>query len=182
MTPARFHPTPLDQSNTRCSDSTILPQTRQDISNYRTALAFQVRLLKEQNTTAIKVLNFNINPVMLLRHVPAEGQSVEMVTSSNSEHFNAPIPGQEAFEDWGQRTGRGVLWLTMVFSVATSKNLSLPDRGDQQNVGQLFCAHTINKVLCAKDLLRDNTGKPNDVSASMSVADHSVSLRHPKST
>lgn len=45
---------------------------------------------------------------------------------------------------------------TMVFSIATSKNLRLPDREDQQNVGQLFCVHTINKLLYAKDLFREN--------------------------
>jgi len=71
MTPERFHPTPLDQPNTRRCGSAILPQIRQGCSNHRTALALQVRLLKEQNTTAVKVLNCNINPVMLLRHFPA---------------------------------------------------------------------------------------------------------------
>ena len=48
-------------------------------------------------------------------------------------------------------------WLTMEFSTATSKNVRLPDRGAQQNVGQLICVHTINKLPYEKDLARENT-------------------------
>jgi len=45
----------------------------------------------------------------------------------------------------------------MEFSTATSKNVRLPDRGAQQNVGQLICVHTINKLPYEKDLARENT-------------------------
>lgn len=74
-----------------------------------------------------------------------------------------------------------MLWQTMIFTIATSKSFILPDKGDQENVGQLFSEHRINNFFCAKNLFKRKYRKPKNISGSMSVTDHSISLKHPKS-